>query len=75
MYFEIDAHRRYLVLENVGKSIAEEVKIKFEPELKNSKGEKYNELKKISYLPPNYKIKTFLIWHITTKKFKSLICL
>ena len=59
MYFEIDAHRMYLVIENVGKSIAEDVKIKFEPELKNSKGKKYNELKEISYLPPNYKIKTF----------------
>ena len=59
MYFEIDAHRMYLVVENVGKTIAEDVKIKFEPELKNSKGEEYNELKEISYLPPNYKIKTF----------------
>lgn len=59
MYFEIDAHRMYLVVENVGKTIAEDVKIKFEPELKNSDGEEYNELKEISYLPPNYKIKTF----------------
>ena len=59
MYFEIDAHRMYLVIENVGKTIAEDVKIKFEPKLKNSDGEEYNELKEISYLPPNYKIKTF----------------
>lgn len=59
MYFEIDAHRMYLVIENVGKTIAKDLKIKYEPELKNSKGEKYNELKEISYLPPNYKIKTF----------------
>lgn len=59
MYFETDAHRMYLVIENVGKTIAEDVKIKFEPELKNSEGKKYNELKEISYLPANYKIKTF----------------
>lgn len=72
MYFEIDAHRMYLVIENVGKTIAKDVKIKFEPELKNSHGNEYSELKEISYLPPNYKIKTFFdMTHSYYGKYKE----
>ena len=58
-YFEVDGSRMYLIIENVGKTVAENVEIKFEPELKNSRDFTYPSLKQISYLPPNYKIKTF----------------
>lgn len=58
-YFQVEAHRIYLVIENVGNTVAKDVKIKFEPELKNSIDNEFNNLKEISYLPPNYKIKTF----------------
>lgn len=58
-YFEVDAHRMYFVIENVGKTIAKNIKIEFDPELTDSRDRKYNNLKEISYLPPNYKIKTF----------------
>ena len=59
MYFEIDSSRMYLVIENVGSTIAKDVKIDYEPLLKNSRGQTFDYLKNISYLPPNYKIKTF----------------
>ena len=58
-YFEVEAHRMYLVIENVGSTVAKNVKIKINPELKNSRGRKIDNLKELSYLPPNYKIKTF----------------
>lgn len=41
-YFEIDAHRMYLVIENVGNTTAKNVKIEFKPELKNSRRREYN---------------------------------
>lgn len=58
-YFEVDAHRMYLVIENVGNTVAKNIKINMTSELKNSRGHGIDNLKEISYLPPNYKIKTF----------------
>ena len=58
-YFEVDAHRMYLVIENVGNTVAKNIKINMTPELKNSRCHGIDNLKEISYLPPNYKIKTF----------------
>lgn len=73
-YFEVDAHRMYFVIENVGKTIAENVKIEVNPELKDSKGRKYTNLKEISYLPPNYKIKTFFdMTHAHYTEFKKYL--
>ncbi|MBQ9025551.1 MAG: hypothetical protein IJ104_04125 [Methanobrevibacter sp.] len=72
VYFEVDAHRMYLVIENVGSTVAKDVKIKFEPELINSRGRESNTLKKISYLPPNYKIKSFFdMTHSYYSKYKK----
>lgn len=71
-YFEVDAHRMYFVIENVGKTIAKNVNIEVNPELKDSMGRKYANLKEISYLPPNYKIKTFFdMTHSHYTKFKE----
>lgn len=58
-YIEVEAHRMYLVIENVGNTVAKDVRIKFEPELTNSQGHEFNNLQELSYLPPKYKIKTF----------------
>ena len=75
MYFEINAHRMYLIIENVGKTIAKDVKIIFEPELINSHGETFSELKEISYLPPNYKVRTFFdMTHSYYDKYKKFPC-
>jgi len=71
-YFEVDAYRMYLVIENVGNTVAKNVKINMTPELKNSRGRGIDNLKEISYLPPNYKIKTFFdMTHSYRSKYKE----
>ncbi|MBR0272153.1 MAG: hypothetical protein IJQ68_09255 [Methanobrevibacter sp.] len=59
MYFKVESHRIYLVIENVGNTIAKNVNISYEPELTNSNGFTFEKLKQIDFLPPNYQIKTF----------------
>ena len=58
VYFKVDTHRMYLIIENVGNTVAKNVNIKIEPELKDSTNNEIN-LNEISFLPPNYKIKHF----------------
>jgi hypothetical protein len=63
-YFEFSEYEIYLVIENVGKGLANNIKIEFDPELNNSiRGIKINEIplikEGIGSMPPNYKIKTF----------------
>ena len=59
MYFTAEYGRIYLIIENVGKTVAKDVSIKSEPELKNSCNNSYEYLKEFPFLPPNYKIKCF----------------
>ena len=56
VYFKVDTHRMYLIIENVGNTVAKNVNIKIEPELKDSTNNEIN-LNEISFLPPNYKIR------------------
>ena len=71
VYFKVDTHRMYLVIENIGNTIAKNVNIKIEPKLKNSTNNKIN-LNEISYLPPNYKIKHFFdMTHSYYDKYKE----
>lgn len=62
-YFDFKDHEIDLVVENVGKGLARDIKIEFEPKLQNSDGEGINDLSLIKdgigSIPPNYKIKTF----------------
>jgi len=58
VYFKTESHDMYLVVENTGKSLAKNVKINFNPDLINSRDNKYVNFKYFSYLPPNFKIKT-----------------
>ena len=59
MYFEVEALRMYLIIENTGNTIANDVKIQSKPELKNSRDSTYTDLYDIPFLPPHHKIKTF----------------
>jgi hypothetical protein len=53
----------YLIVRNAGKSVAKDVKLEFQPPLKNSKGEAINDIpfikEGIGSIPPEYEIKTF----------------
>jgi hypothetical protein len=63
-YFDIPYGRFliYLVVKNVGKSVARNVKLEFEPPLRNHEGEKINEIpmikQGIASIPPGYEIRT-----------------
>lgn len=59
LYFKVEGHRIYLIIENFGNTSAKNVKITYVPELKNSKGYTYEKLNNIDFLPPHYQIKTF----------------
>lgn len=59
MYFNVEHDRMYLIVENIGNTVAKDIFIEVEPELKDSRNLKYEHLKEISFLPPNYQIKTF----------------
>ena len=53
----------YLIVKNIGKTVAKNVKLEFEPKLKNSRGEDINNIplikEGIGSIPPGYEIKTF----------------
>ncbi|NJD77607.1 MAG: hypothetical protein FIB08_11010 [Candidatus Methanoperedens sp.] len=53
----------YLVIKNLGKAVAKNVKLEFEPRLKNSRGKDINDTplikKGIDSIPPGYEIRTF----------------
>lgn len=59
MYFNMENGRMYLIIENIGNTLAKDISIEVEPELKDSQNKNYEYLKEISVLPPNYQIKTF----------------
>ncbi len=64
VYFDFIGHEIYLVVENVGKGLAKDVKIEFRPELENTgQGKKINDTPMIKdgigSIPPNYKIRHF----------------
>lgn len=56
MYFEVEALRMYLIIENTGNTIANDVKIHSKPDSRDST---YTDLYDIPFLPPHHKIKTF----------------
>lgn len=62
-YFDFQGHEIYFIVENVGKSLANNVKIEFQPGLENSRGNGISKISLIkdgvSSIPPKYKIKTF----------------
>ncbi|ADZ09367.1 hypothetical protein Metbo_1122 [Methanobacterium lacus] len=62
-YFEFENRIINLIVENVGKGLAKDVKIKFDPKLISSIGHDINEIafikEGIGSMPPKYKIKTF----------------
>lgn len=61
-YFELEDHTIHFVVENVGKGLAQNIKMEFTPKLRCS-GYDINDISMIKdgipYMPPNYKIKTF----------------
>lgn len=59
MYFNVENNRMYLILENIGNTVAKDISIDVEPELKDTHNKDYEHLKEISFLPPNYQIKAF----------------
>jgi len=65
IYFDIPygAHWIYLVVKNLGKSVAKDVKLEFQPSLRNSEGAKINDIPLITQgirsIPPGYEIRTF----------------
>ncbi len=59
MYFNVKNNRMYLILENIGNTVAKDISIDVEPKLKDTHNKDYEHLKEISFLPPNYQIKAF----------------
>lgn len=63
-YFEFKQNSMYLVVKNIGKGLAENVKIELDPSLINFRGENLSETSifrhGISSMPPGYEIKTFV---------------
>lgn len=60
VYFKVEASRIYLIIENIGKTVAKDVKISSVPKLeKSNNGISFDSLNEISFLPPNYQIKTY----------------
>ena len=66
----------YLIVRNAGKSVAEDVKLEFQPPLKNSNGEVINDIpfikEGIGSIPPESEIKTFFDTAISYFKNKEL---
>ena len=64
VYFDMPAGNWliYLIVKNIGKSVANNVKLEFEPKLKTSRGENINDIplikNGISSIPPSHEIKT-----------------
>ena len=65
MYFNVENNRMYLIVENIGNTVAKDISIEVEPELKDSHNKDYEHLKEISFLPPNYQIKAFFDMGLT----------
>lgn len=65
VYFDIPygKHLIYLVIKNIGKSVANNVKLVFQPSLKNHNGELINDISfikdGIGSMPPGYEIRTY----------------
>lgn len=65
VHFELPFGKRwiYLVVKNIGKSIAEDIRVEFTPPLRNTEGEKISNLAMIQHgipsLPPNAEVRTF----------------
>lgn len=78
-YFEFENHDINLVIENVGKGLAKNVKIEFDPTLVNSMSESdINDVafikEGIGSMPPKYKVKTFFdssVGYYGNEKFPS----
>jgi len=66
----------YLIVRNAGKSVAKDVKLEFQPPLKNSNGEAINDIpfikEGIGSIPPESEIKTFFDTAISYFKNKEL---
>lgn len=59
MYFNVENNRMYLIVENIGNTVAKDISIEVEPKLKDSHNKDYEHLKEITFLPPHYQIKAF----------------
>lgn len=62
----------YLIVENIGNTVAKDISIEVEPELKDSHNKDYEHLKEISFLPPNYQIKAFFDMGFNYLKKKTI---
>lgn len=58
-YIKAEYHRMYIIIENVGSTIATNIKINTNKPLENSRGKLFDDFKEIKSLPPNYHIKTY----------------
>jgi hypothetical protein len=71
-YFELEDHSLHLIVENIGKGLAKNVKIEFDPKLECN-GHDISETPLIKdgipSMPPNYKIKTY--FDTTVRYLKS----
>lgn len=65
----------FLVVKNIGKSMAKNVRLEFNPELKNSRGELMDEVlflkNGIPVMPPGYRIQTFIGMDMNTIEIRS----
>lgn len=58
-YIKAEYHRMYIIIENIGSTIATDIKINTDKPLINSWGKTFDDFKEIDSLPPNYPIKTY----------------
>lgn len=61
MYFNVENNRMYLIVENIGNTVAKDISIEVEPELKDSHNKDYENLKEISFYRQITKLKLSLI--------------
>ena len=60
----------YIIIENIGSTIAKDIKITSNKPLKNSHGETFEDFKEIKSLPPKYDIKSYFD---ETYRYKNMI--
>lgn len=58
-YIKAEYHRLYIIIENIGPTMATDIKIKTDKTLKNSSDLIFNDFNEIKFLPPNYTIKSY----------------
>ena len=67
-YIKAEYHRLYIIIENIGSTMATDIKIKTDKPLKNSMDLSFKDFDEIKFLPPNCTIKSYFDETFSYKK-------